>query len=155
MTNAEIQQLAASAGFPNPALAAAIAMAESSGNPRAYNGRGGDDSYGLWQINMQGALGPARRSQFGLSSNEQLYDPATNARAAFAISGGGSNFSPWTTYTTGAYKKYLSAGGGAGSSSAGGGGVQLPGLPATIATPFGEGPTIYLVGGLLAYLLLK
>lgn len=80
------------------ARAVAIAYAESGGNPRAHNPRAPDDSYGLWQINMRGDLGPARRQQFGIASNDQLYDPATNARAMFAISGGGKNWRPWTTY---------------------------------------------------------
>lgn len=86
-------------------VAAAVAMAESGGNPTAHNATPPDDSYGLWQINMYGSLGPARRAQFGLSSNTALYDPLTNARAAVAIAKGG--FGPWTTFTSGAYKKYL------------------------------------------------
>lgn len=93
-------------------LAAAIALAESGGNPAAHNGNSGtgDDSWGLWQINMIGSLGPARRSQFGLSSNAQLADPGTNARAAVAISQGGKNFTPWTTYTSGAYRRFYPTG---------------------------------------------
>lgn len=86
-------------------VAAAVAMAESGGNPQSHNSTPPDDSYGLWQINMYGSLGPSRRSQFGLSSNTQLYDPLTNAKAAVAIGRGG--FGPWTTFTSGAYKKYL------------------------------------------------
>lgn len=85
-------------------LAIAIALGESGGNPRAYNGQGLDKSYGYWQINMHGSLGPARRRQFGLSSNEQLWDPMTNARAMFAISSGGRNWRPWTVYTRGIYR---------------------------------------------------
>lgn len=96
------------AGFSGASLAMAsrILMAESGGNARAYNGRGPDNSYGLFQINMIGAMGPARRKQFGLSSNDDLFDPLTNAKAAYAISNGGKNWSPWSTYTNGAYKKY-------------------------------------------------
>jgi hypothetical protein len=80
------------------AAAIAIAVAESAGNTRAHNATPPDDSYGLWQINMLGNLGPARRQQFGLSSNADLFDPAHNARAMAIISGKGSNFAPWTTY---------------------------------------------------------
>jgi len=110
------------------AIASAIAQAESGGNPRAHNPNGCDDSYGLWQINMvEGRagcdrLGPARRAQFGLTSNSQLYDPATNARAMFAISGGCSNWRPWTTYTSGAYRQFMPASSPAGGSVPGGGG---------------------------------
>ncbi len=108
----QIRQYASGAGFAGDDLniAVAVALAESGGNPRAYNGVGRDNSYGLWQINMIGSLGPARRKQFGLSSNDQLYDPATNARAAYAIKKG-SGWSAWTTYTSGKYKQHMSGGG--------------------------------------------
>lgn len=89
-------------------VAAAIALAESGGNPTAHNAKPPDDSYGLWQINMLGSLGPARRQQYGITSNTQLYDPLTNARAAVKISSGGSSFRAWSTYTNGAYQKYVS-----------------------------------------------
>jgi cell wall-associated NlpC family hydrolase len=87
------------AGFKGEALktAWAIAKRESGGRATAYNpNRGtGDDSYGLFQINMLGNLGPARRKQYGLKSNEDLYDPATNARVAYAMSKGGTDFGAW------------------------------------------------------------
>ena len=102
--------------------AAAVAQAESGGNPRAHNAVPPDDSYGLWQINMLGPLGPARRAAFGISSNDALYDPATNARAMFQVSGGCSNFNPWTTYTHGTYRAFLQPAPGGGSISSGDGG---------------------------------
>lgn len=99
------------AGFKGEALkiARAIAQAESGLNPRAYNPNAGtgDKSYGLFQINMLGAMGPARRAQYGLKSNEDLFDPLTNAKVAFRMSGGGTNWSPWSTYKSGVYKKHL------------------------------------------------
>lgn len=107
LTYAQIRAYAAAAGAANPDVAAAVAMAESGGSTTAHNAVPPDNSYGLWQINMYGTMGPARRKQLGISSNAQLTDPATNARAMVVISSGGSNFSPWTTYTSGKYKKYL------------------------------------------------
>ena len=99
------------AGFKGPSLktAYAVAKAESGGRPRAFNpdASTGDRSYGLFQINMLGGLGPARRKQYGLSSNEDLYDPDTNARIAYRMSGGGKDWSPWSAYKSGAYEKYL------------------------------------------------
>ena len=80
------------------AQATAIAFAESGGNERAHNAVAPDDSYGLWQINMYGSLGPQRREQFGITSNEALYDIATNAKAMYAISSQGANWKPWTTF---------------------------------------------------------
>lgn len=111
MNAVDIYQAALAAGF-NPSQAVtmtAIALAESSGNPTAHNPNRatGDDSYGLWQINMIDTLGPARRTQFGIDNNDALYDPHTNAAAAFKVSGGGANFTPWTTFTSGAYKSHL------------------------------------------------
>lgn len=112
LSQAQIAMYAQSAGMSNPQVMAAIAMAESGGNPRAHNAIPPDNSYGLWQINMLGSMGPARRKQYGISSNDQLYDPATNARAAAKIlSGQGPG--AWSTYTSGAYKKYLNGSGGA------------------------------------------
>lgn len=113
LSQAQLEMYARSAGLSAGAArtAAAVGMAESGGNPHAHNPIPPDNSYGLWQINMYGKLGPARRAKFGLSSNSDLYDPATNARAMAAISHGGSDFSPWSTYTSGAYRKYLSGGG--------------------------------------------
>ena len=106
----QLYNVAKQAGFSdkNAKLAAAVAMAESSGNSGAHNDnvRTGDNSYGLWQINMLGRMGPERKKQFGLSSNEQLFDPLTNAKAAYKISGG-SNFSAWTTYKDGKHLKFL------------------------------------------------
>ena len=74
----------------NPAaayVAAEIATAESGGNPRAISPT---NDFGLWQINgTHGALASL--------------DPIANAKAAVIISGNGSNWSPWTTFTSGAY----------------------------------------------------
>jgi hypothetical protein len=77
-------------------IAAAIAMAESSGNPNAigHNTNGSIDR-GLWQINS-------------VHGGQSTTDPLANAKAAVAISNNGKTWSPWVTYNTGAYKKYLS-----------------------------------------------
>lgn len=87
----------------------AIAMAESSGNPRAHNPNAntGDNSYGLWQINMLGKMGPERLAKYGLKSNEDLFDPLTNARVALQMSREAKGFKDWTTYTSGKHTKYL------------------------------------------------
>lgn len=108
-TIASMVGLVKSVGFSGMAAATAIAvaMAESGGNPNSHNATPPDDSYGLWQINMLGSLGPARRKQFGLTSNDQLYDPVVNARAAFSISSGGNNWTPWSTFNNGAYKTFI------------------------------------------------
>lgn len=75
----------------------ATAMKESTGRPLAHNRNSntGDNSYGLFQINMIGSLGPARLKQYGLSSNKELFDPYTNAKIAFQMSNGGKDWSAW------------------------------------------------------------
>jgi hypothetical protein len=85
------------AGFSGDGLItmASIAGRESRWRPEAHNPVPPDDSYGLFQINMLGNLGPARRKQFGIQNNAQLLDPNVAARAAWVVSGGGKNFSPW------------------------------------------------------------
>jgi hypothetical protein len=112
VNQSQIYSLARSAGLPDNSakIAAAIAMAESGGNPNSHNNNAstGDDSYGLWQINMLGSLGPTRRTLYGLKANTDLFNPATNAKVMSAMSSQGKNFSPWTTYTRGTYKQFLS-----------------------------------------------
>jgi len=112
ISDAQIAAAASAAGIPAAQVptAVAIAIAESGGDPSSHNSIPPDDSYGLWQINMLGSLGPERRQKFGLTSNEQLYDVATNARAMAALSSGGTNWRPWTTYTRGTYLLYMSRG---------------------------------------------
>jgi len=93
---AQLRALAANAGFPDPDLAAAVAMAESGGNALAVGDVG--TSFGLWQVHT-----PAHPQFSGLS----LLDPNYNARAAFSISKSGADWSPWTTFRTGDYVRYL------------------------------------------------
>lgn len=107
-----------SVGFKGGALkeAWAVAMKESTGRPTAHNDNPntGDNSYGLFQINMRGSMGPDRLQKYGLSSYEDLFDPYTNATVAYQMSNGGKNWGPWgigpDAYnggTTGSYYKWL------------------------------------------------
>ena len=111
MAKQDLMGLLKKAGFRGQGLAHAyaIALAESGGRSGAHNtnAKTGDNSYGLFQINMLGGMGPARRKQYGLSANEDLFDPLTNAKVAYQLSHGGTNFKPWTTFTSGKYKDYL------------------------------------------------
>lgn len=109
---AQLKWVAMQAGFSSGAASvmAAIAMAESSGRPTAHNPNAstGDNSYGLWQINMIGNMGPERRRLFGIPSNEALFDPLTNAKAAFRIYQS-QGLRAWSVYSSGRYRQYLSA----------------------------------------------
>jgi hypothetical protein len=111
MTPEQIADHAYRAGFRGQGLttAVAVALAESGGNPKSHNATPPDDSYGLWQINMLGAMGPERREQYHLESDSDLFDPDTNAKVANSLSRDGKSWTPWSTYTNGAYKSHLTA----------------------------------------------
>jgi hypothetical protein len=98
MTLGELRALAASVGFPDPNMAAAIAMAESSGNPFAVGDAG--TSFGLWQIHAPS------HPEFDKS---QLLSATFNAHAALLVSKSGTDWSPWSTFTSGAFKQFLGA----------------------------------------------
>jgi len=107
LSQSQIQDLAIQVGFPSDVapVISKIAMGESSGRTTAFNGKGADQSYGLMQINMLGDMGPERRKAFGLTSNEDLYDPLTNMKAAYQIYKT-QGLEAWGAYTNGSYKKF-------------------------------------------------
>jgi hypothetical protein len=109
LTRNQIAGHAATAGFTGEDLqiAVAVALAESGGDTHAHNSTPPDNSYGLMQINMLGAMGPDRRKRFKLSKNEDLFDPATNMRVAYGIWKEQGWQRGWTTYSRGTYKKFL------------------------------------------------
>lgn len=78
-------------------LAWAVTKKESGGRPVAHNHNTstGDNSYGLFQINMIGDLGAARRDKFGIETNRELLDPVTNAQIAFHMTNGGKDWGSW------------------------------------------------------------
>jgi hypothetical protein len=87
--------------------AAAITGAESSFEPGiiqqgvAYCGAGADRAgWGLWQITCGNSV-PAYGTDF------QVLDPWNNAEAAVSKYDDAGGFSPWSTYTSGAYENYL------------------------------------------------
>ncbi|NLI77700.1 MAG: lytic transglycosylase domain-containing protein [Candidatus Riflebacteria bacterium] len=92
-------------------VAYAVGMAESGGNPRAFNGNAntGDKSYGLFQINMIGSLGPARLKQYNLKSYDDLFDPMTNIRVMIKMSNNCTNWQPWSAYKNGSYRKFYNS----------------------------------------------
>jgi hypothetical protein len=108
-SQSELYSLAKSVGLSDSSakIAAAVAMEESGGIATKHNSVPPDDSYGYWQINMLGSLGPDRRKKYHLSSNEQLFDPRTNALVMAGESAGGLNWFPWTTYKDQTYKKWM------------------------------------------------
>jgi hypothetical protein len=99
---AQAQQYAQQAGFRGNAISTivAIARAESGLNPSAYNcaGNSAGCDRGILQIN----------SYYHSEVSDQCsYNPLCAFQQAYRISNNGTNFSPWTTYTSGAYKPYI------------------------------------------------
>jgi Lysozyme like domain len=85
---------------PWAALMAAIAEAESGGNPDATNpddNDGKQTSWGLWQISLGNHVAPS----------PAWADPATNAQLALGKLQS-QGLGAWGTYTSGAYKAYIS-----------------------------------------------
>lgn len=103
LTDMELAQLLFIVGFKGQDLkeAWAVAKKESNGRPLAHNGNRstGDNSYGMFQINMLGGLGEDRREQFGLGSNAELLNPVVNAKIAYHMSNGGKDWSSWKGLT--------------------------------------------------------
>lgn len=116
LTGRELAELLSLAGFEGRAhkTAWAIVMRESTARPKAHNGNSGtgDNSYGLFQINMIGSLGADRRAKFELSSNDELFNPLRNAEIAYFMSGRGTDFGAWgigpNAYRSGAGESTIS-----------------------------------------------
>lgn len=121
LSYATLEQLWTQAGG-SPALAptmAAIAIAESGGNPHSLNTTPPDYSVGLWQINYYNGMRAGRTKEFG-SPSALLASPTGQARAAVAIERQ-QGLAAWSTYTSGAYLRYMNGAnyGGTGTSTAG------------------------------------
>lgn len=103
LSASSIAGYASAAGFTGNdlATAVAIALAESGGDPKALGDTnvtpGG--SLGLWQINLQ------YHPQYQANPSA-LYDPQTNANAAYQIFQK-QGFSAWSTYNSDAYLNFL------------------------------------------------
>jgi hypothetical protein len=99
LTGKELAELLTLVGFEGKShkIAWALVMRESTARPKAHNDntRTGDNSHGLFQINMIGSLGADRRDKFDLSSNDELFNPLRNAEIAYHMSGRGSDFGAW------------------------------------------------------------
>jgi lysozyme-like protein len=92
-------ELARSAGFPEPTIAKAVAVARCEsgfragavGDLRRIDGTWGP-SLGVWQIR-------SRYADFGTGhprDASRLVDPVFNARATYVISRGGTDWSAWS-----------------------------------------------------------
>jgi hypothetical protein len=104
LSEGTLATLLRNAGFPEEKvpLMVNIAKRESGLRPGAHNPNAatGDNSYGLFQINMIGNLGPARLKEYadiGVKSYEDLKDPWKNVQAAKKVFDS-QGLGAWTTY---------------------------------------------------------
>jgi cell wall-associated NlpC family hydrolase len=126
ISDAQIAQVARNAGLDGCGGLSlggwvAIALAESGGNTNAHN-TSGEDSRGLWQINMR-----AHASWVG---NNNLFDPNYNAVAAKHVCDS-QGPRAWSVYSNGLYQRFLSRGNAAASS----GGVAQASVQAPAPAP--------------------
>jgi hypothetical protein len=147
LTPSQIYTLLLQGGFdPQEArIMTAIAQAESARNPGAVGdvaiqtGTWGP-SVGLFQIRTL-------KAETGTGSDRDIQrlmnNPAEQVKAALNISGGGSNYRPWSTYTNGSYRKFLDEPlqGGAALPSGFGAGTGAYG-----AGPYGMGSAAFAAG---------
>jgi hypothetical protein len=111
LTDYDLVQLLKAVGFTGKGLktAWAVAKAESNGRPFAFNGniKTGDSSYGVFQINMIGDLGPDRRDKFDLDANAELFSPVKNAEIVFHMTKGGTDWKSWKYAKTAPVQRWL------------------------------------------------
>ena len=112
---AKINEMLLAVGFkPEEAkIMAAVAMAESAGDPMIDTVKSGLDpekknefSIGLFQLNMIDAFLEERLKLFGIESTDELYDPIVNVIAAKRLYDQ-QGFGAWSAYKNNSYKKFL------------------------------------------------
>ena len=111
----KINEMLLAVGFtPEQAkIMAAVAMAESAGDPMIDTVKSGLDpekknefSIGLFQLNMIDAFLEERLKLFGIESTDELYDPIVNVIAAKRLYDQ-QGFGAWSAYNNDSYKKFL------------------------------------------------
>lgn len=122
LSMAQMEAYARGAGFAgnDVIIAGAVGMAESSGRTDAINFV---PCVGIWQINVRA------HPEYTI---DQMKDPGNNARAAYAVFKS-QGWRAWSTYTSGAYKRYLASATKASGSSATAGIGDLGGAPNPVA----------------------
>lgn len=100
------------AGFTGDGLVVqtAVCMSESGSDPRAHGDREITDetwwhAIGLCQVRSV----KRQKGTGGPRDQDRLEDPAFNADSAWRISAGGTDFSHWSDFKNGNYRKYLRA----------------------------------------------
>ncbi|MCF8564379.1 transglycosylase SLT domain-containing protein [Alicyclobacillus tolerans] len=94
----QVAHYAYDAGFRGNSLVTAVAVADAESTFDTSAIGPGDMCIGLWQVNkVHDEANPSA-----------LFEPSYSARMAYSISNQGTNWSAWTAYTNGSYKRYWS-----------------------------------------------
>lgn len=116
MSKDQVRKLAIETGFSPQAanVVVGIAGGESGRDPSNSTKRSGlyaktgEDSVGLMQINWGYHKDSGWLQKLGINKREQLFDPATNMRAAkYLYDGRGGTFQDWTVFNKGIYKDLM------------------------------------------------
>lgn len=98
-TPSDLKEMLHGVGFRGKGLETAIKVVhkESTNRPLSHNknAKTGDNSYGLFQINMMGEMGADRRKWIGITDNKELFNPVLNAQVAYRMSNKGTDWSAW------------------------------------------------------------
>ncbi|MFD1676345.1 transglycosylase SLT domain-containing protein [Alicyclobacillus fodiniaquatilis] len=93
----QVAHYAYDAGFRGASLVTAVAVADAESTFDSSAISPGDSCLGLWQINKV----------HDETNPNALFNSNYNAKMAYSISDHGTNWSAWSTYTSGAYTRYL------------------------------------------------
>ncbi len=115
------QTLAAAGHWVDLQTALEVMFAESGGNPTALNSSGAE---GAWQF-MPNTL----------ADHNCRIDPVCSTAAAFRVSSGGSNWSKWEAYTSGAYTRQAARAAAAIQAAGQAPSAPLPSLPSVPSVP--------------------
>jgi len=112
LTPLEVARVAYNAGVrgdENIATAVAVCTEESQRYEAAWNftEATGDQSYGLWQINLLGKMREERMEAYGLTHPTDLNKREVNARVMADLSKNGTKWGAWGAYTSGRFEKNL------------------------------------------------
>jgi hypothetical protein len=100
LTAAQVAQAAYGAGLRGGALVNAVAIADAeSGFCLDATSPAPEHSYGLWQINVD--------AHPEYNANQLLTSASYSANVAYILSSSGTYWTPWTTFTNGAFVNYL------------------------------------------------
>ncbi|MFJ5986278.1 hypothetical protein [Lentzea sp. NPDC092896] len=89
------------AGFRGEDLVEAVAIGMAESRCRTYFDDPVPADQGMWQIKVD------RNDPWRNGTNGNLLDPAYNAVVTNRMSSGGTNWTAWTTYNNGTYRRYL------------------------------------------------